>query len=420
LASAFACWPVSSPERTFSATFGHSASFSAVSNAPIASPTPHFVSFANHSAGVRDPWCFQIGVSATRAAAFNFMPQIRFSIRDKRRTTSAASEPSSVDGSNDPAYADSSASIATNLAISTHYPGTSVRAIHIIVTVVILSLDVRARNGQHDGMVDAGGQGWRIERRTSFDQVAAGYGARPGYPAATFEIVQAVTGLGHGTEVLEIGAGNGLATAELVRLGAVVTAVEPGPEMAGVLQARLPEVEVMTGLFEEVVVPCAAFDVVVSATAFHWVDTQIGLRKAADALRDGGWLVLWWALYGDNSRPDPFETSLREVLEVKAPELVDEGGSAIHYGLDTSTRFAEIDATDAFAAPRHEVIAWEGHHSSAELRAMFATFSPFLALPAARREDLLDDVEFIARDQFGGHVTRPYQVALYLAQRRDR
>jgi SAM-dependent methyltransferase len=35
-----------------------------------------------------------------------------------------------------------------------------------------------------------------------------------------------------------------------------------------------------------------AFDLVVSATAFHWVDPELGLAKAARLLRSSGWLAL--------------------------------------------------------------------------------------------------------------------------------
>jgi SAM-dependent methyltransferase len=34
------------------------------------------------------------------------------------------------------------------------------------------------------------------------------------------------------------------------------------------------------------------FDLIVSATAFHWVDSGVGLAKAARLLRPGGWLAL--------------------------------------------------------------------------------------------------------------------------------
>lgn len=37
-----------------------------------------------------------------------------------------------------------------------------------------------------------------------------------------------------------------------------------------------------------------AFDLIVSGTAWHWVDPDLGARKAIDALRPGGRLAVFW------------------------------------------------------------------------------------------------------------------------------
>lgn len=50
------------------------------------------------------------------------------------------------------------------------------------------------------------------------------------------------------------------------------------------------------------------FDLIVSATAFHWVDPSIGLAKAARLLRPGGWLAL---LTTGERYPEPFQTRLK-------------------------------------------------------------------------------------------------------------
>ena len=66
---------------------------------------------------------------------------------------------------------------------------------------------------------------------------------------------------------------------------------------------------------------------------------------------------------------------------------------------------------------RHEVIAWTGRHTAAELRRMFASFSPWIALPDAQRTTVLDALEDLANQRFNGHVERPYLTPVYVAQR---
>ena len=64
-----------------------------------------------------------------------------------------------------------------------------------------------------------------------------------------------------------------------------------------------------------------------------------------------------------------------------------------------------------------ETIRWEGVHDPVALRRLFATFAGWIVLPDARRAELLDDVERIARDRFDGIVRRPYQTVVYTAER---
>jgi SAM-dependent methyltransferase len=52
------------------------------------------------------------------------------------------------------------------------------------------------------------------------------------------------------------------------------------------------------------------FDLIVSATAFHWVDPGVGLAKAARLLRPGGWLAL---LTTGERYPEPLQRGRREL-----------------------------------------------------------------------------------------------------------
>jgi len=94
--------------------------------------------------------------------------------------------------------------------------------------------------------------------------------------------------------VLEIGCGTGQATVPLAERGYRIVAVELGTDMAAVARRNLAAfdaVEVVTAAFEEWPLPGEPFDVVFSATAFHWIDPAVRVSKSADALRPGGLLA---------------------------------------------------------------------------------------------------------------------------------
>ena len=254
---------------------------------------------------------------------------------------------------------------------------------------------------------------------TSYDE------GRPGYPDRVYEVLAERCRLGPGTDVVEIGAGTGQATARLLELGASVTVVELGAEFAAFLASKFEgrPLRVLHGAFEEVEVERESFDIVAAATSFHWVPVSVGLQRAADILRPGGSLALWWNVFGDVSRPDPFHGALVTVLERHAPELIDapsaaNPGTGAHlYAIDAEARIAEIDASQRFGSVHHELVSWTGRHTPEEARALFASFSPWLALPPGQRTEVLDALEALARDEFNGVVERPYLTSIYVAPR---
>jgi SAM-dependent methyltransferase len=257
-------------------------------------------------------------------------------------------------------------------------------------------------------------EAWR-ERGKLFDSASHSYrDGRPGYPSEVFTLLVERCGLGVGSRVLEVGAGAGQATLPMLEMGARVTAVEPGPGLAQRLVERAPglPLHVILTTFEKAAITDASYDLVVSATAFHWVDPRVGLAKAGAALRDRGWLALWWTVFGDATRPDPFHEALLPILRAKAPELVPEGQAALSYALDVAARSREIASSGLYRSVEHRVIRWEGQHHPAEIRALFSTFSPWLALPEKRRIVVLEAAERLAREAFKGRVMRPYQTVV--------
>ncbi len=259
------------------------------------------------------------------------------------------------------------------------------------------------------------------DRRHGFDTVAADYdAARPGYPGALYDDLAAMCGLGPGARVLEVGCGTGQATQELAGRGASVTAIELGPALAALARdrmARSPEVEVVTAAFEEWTAPPERFDLAVSATAFHWLDAETALPKVADAVRPGGWIALWWHVYGDPDRPDPWHDAAQPVFERwRSGGHRDTGRDG---ALEAAERAAtDIDRTGRFGPVEARRYRWEGVHTAAELRRLFATYSPTIAMAEPDRSRFLDELAAIATDRFGGVVTRPYLTVLYAAQRR--
>ena len=128
-----------------------------------------------------------------------------------------------------------------------------------------------------------------------FDRVADRYErGRPDYPTAAVDFLAESLGIRPGRTVLDVGAGTGKFTREILRYGAAVTAVEPMPQMRARFTERLPTVPLLVGTAEHLPVPDAGVDAITCAQAFHWFETAAAAREFVRVLRPGGGVGLIW------------------------------------------------------------------------------------------------------------------------------
>jgi len=259
----------------------------------------------------------------------------------------------------------------------------------------------------------------RRDGRRLFGADPAGYdAARPGHPERVYEVLVERCGLRDGARVLEVGPGTGQATRRLLELGAnPLIATEPDPELAAYLEVQLSgPIDVRIVALEDANLPAASFDVAVAASSFHWVDETAGLAKIASALHPGGWWAMWWTLFGDDARPDPFRDATDPIVG-QLPSSPHEGSSGRpRFGLDVDARRVALAAA-GFESFEHELIPWSFEWDTAGIQALFATFSPIARLEEPHREAVLDAVAKVAADDFGGRVRKPLLTSLYTARR---
>jgi SAM-dependent methyltransferase len=214
---------------------------------------------------------------------------------------------------------------------------------------------------------------------------------------------------------LEIGPGTGQATRPLAERGCQVIAVELGPDLAAVARRNLagfPNVEIVTAAFEDWPLPAEPFDLVLAATAFHWLDPALRVDKVADALRRGGSLATVTTHHiagGDESffaevqncyvRWDP-ETPV--ALSLKA--AIDIPSS--HHGLDRSARFGPGTLR------RYE---WDQSYTAASYRELLLTYSGHRALESNAQSNLLGCITSLIDTGYGGQITKRYLTELRVA-----
>jgi SAM-dependent methyltransferase len=88
--------------------------------------------------------------------------------------------------------------------------------------------------------------------------------------------------------ILDLAAGTGAVTRELIGRAPRVIAVEPDERMRAVLTARCPEAEVLAGRGEDIPLPDASVDAVVISAAWHWLNPDQAVPEITRVLRVGG------------------------------------------------------------------------------------------------------------------------------------
>jgi SAM-dependent methyltransferase len=213
--------------------------------------------------------------------------------------------------------------------------------------------------------------GWE-ERRTSFGSAAEQYRAgRPGYPREV--LLQCLPEWAG--EVLDLAAGTGPLTANLLDIGLSVIAVEPLDEMRALIPA---EARALAGTAEQIPLPDESVDAVFVGQAWHWFDVPRAVAEIHRVLRPGGVMAPMWNLLDAD---DPVSRRLAEVA-------ANDECSANMLGDDAQPPF---DPAGLFAAPQRLVVSYALPYNRNRVAALISSVSVTINASPSDRERILQD-----------------------------
>jgi SAM-dependent methyltransferase len=229
----------------------------------------------------------------------------------------------------------------------------------------------------------------RATRSRSFETVAAEYERyRPDYPQEAVGWASEQLGLSPGARVLDVGAGTGKLTRELVALGFEAVAVEPGAPMLDELRRAVPDAKTYEGLAESIPLADESVDAAFAGQAFHWFDRKQALPELHRVISAGGGLALLWNWWDER---DPLQAEL---------------GGLIGYAGHEPYRDEELPGKPWFREVGRTIVESVSESSPDGLVGYLSTASAFLTADPDERERSLRAVHELA-SRYGERFSLP-------------
>ncbi len=259
----------------------------------------------------------------------------------------------------------------------------------------------------------------RLEQlRSSFNEAAHLYDeVRPGYPPPIIDMIITLAELPPNGKILEIGCGTGQITIPFAARGYTILALELGTALAALATEKCrpyPRVDIVPMAFEVWPVQEQAFDLVVSAQAFHWIAPEYGCSKAAAALKRGGVIALVWNL--DVTEHTAFNQATLPLYETYFPAPA-AGDTDVSLEEKTHRYKEALGQSDAFTDLREIRHAWDKVYSGADYVKLLHTYSNHRTLPESDKTRFFQAIAEVI-DRTGGVVQRKYETLLLLARKK--
>lgn len=260
-----------------------------------------------------------------------------------------------------------------------------------------------------------------MSRAVLFDTAAADYAKyRPGYPAELYAAIQRYKPLGSGSLALEVGIGGGQATYPIIAAGCTVTAIESGAELAGICAEKYKDCgdfSVMVTPFEDAPLPDGAYDIVYSASAFHWIPEEAGYRKVYRILKRGG----AFARFANRPYPCGADAALSgEIESVYAkyyyPYHKKQPSQPEPFTAERAAELAQIAERYGFTDIQYYLYRRTLTYTAAEYTKLLGTYSDHIAIAEPTRLRFFAAIEQVI-EAHGGTIAIDYTSDLELARK---
>ena len=248
------------------------------------------------------------------------------------------------------------------------------------------------------------------ELKTTFNTAAMLYEeVRPGYPEELIRDVVDLSGLNDRSRILEVGCGTGKATRTFAERGYEMVCLDIGADLIAVAKKKLkafPNVSFVRRAFETSKLE-GKFDLIISATAFHWVDPKVRYLKASEALKSKGFLAVF---SNQHVRKD-------EGFFAEVQDLYDR--YYLRQRTNRPTHATNFPGVETFQDPIKRVYPWTQTYSAEQYIKLRNTYSDHIALPEKNKHLLFEGITNLIETKYNDQITKHYEVVLDIREKNE-
>ena len=254
----------------------------------------------------------------------------------------------------------------------------------------------------------------------TFDTVAETYEKlRPGYVDELYQDIFEYKPINNQSRVVEIGIGGGQATLPFLKTGCDLLAVDYGENFCIICREKFkefPNFSAVSGKFEDVVFNCE-YDLIYSASAFHWIPEEIGYKKVYDMLKDGG----VFARFANHPFRDKGKPELSEEIDQIYAEYYykyhnKEPATPVEYTEQQAHDRALIAEKYGFTDIQYKLFYRTRTFTVKEYITLLGTYSDHIAIEETIRNEFFSKIEE-AINRHGGEITIYDTIDLQLARK---
>ena len=243
---------------------------------------------------------------------------------------------------------------------------------------------------------------------------------RPDYVDDIYRAIFEYVHIDENSRVVEVGSGSGQATLPILKTGCEFTSVEYGKNFSNLLMEKYKgydRFKVITGKFEEVGLENDKYDLVFSATAFHWVPEEIGYPKVHSILKNGG----AFARFANRPRickDDPdFAAEIDNIYEDYYNKYYGlRSGTKPWFTEDKAKEISLIPAKYGFRDIKYYLFYRDRVFTAKEYVGLLGTYSDHIAIEESIRKEFFDRIEEVINEH-GGSITINDTLDLELARK---